>query len=445
MDNPKNQNSNKRPHLSLSDDDSPPPFSNTNYPRFLIIHSTDKTKTVAQLSPFVLFKHIQSIAGEPKKVQKLRSGDVLVEVTRASHANNLLRSHTTHGISTITSPHRTLNSCRGVIRSTDLAGGTEAEIVDHLAPNVTDAHRITTRRDGRITETNTIILTFNSPTPPKEIKILHLNIKVAPYIPNPLRCYNCQLFGHSKTYCHKPKVCSHCSETGHEDAGCTNTPRCANCQGGHPAFSKDCPTWRQEKEVQQLKHTLNITYPEARKQLQTCTTPKPNKSYAQAATNTSTTSIQTQTHRPSGDDVQTYKIIIPTKFKTPLKPPTAATPICTQTPSSSSKPPTQPQASKPPTQPQASKPPTQPQASKQSSSSSKPEKNKNQKKCQIGPATQGRVQCDLHGGRIYGRPERSRPRTEVPLEERRLWKTSSCPLPQSPRHGEARVHFGHCF
>ena len=41
-----------------------------------------------------------------------------------------------------------------------------------------------------------------------------------------------------------------------------------NCQGSHAAFSKNCPKWLEEKEVQRLKHTLGISFPEARKRLQ---------------------------------------------------------------------------------------------------------------------------------------------------------------------------------
>ena len=61
---------------------------------------------------------------------------------------------------------------------------------------VTDVRRITVRRYGETKLTNTYVLTFNSPTLPTVVKIGFMQVKVDVYIPNPLRCYSCQVFGH---------------------------------------------------------------------------------------------------------------------------------------------------------------------------------------------------------------------------------------------------------
>ena len=44
-------------------------------PRFLIIHSEVEGKDISLLSPFLIEKTIMSIAGEPKSIKNLRSGD----------------------------------------------------------------------------------------------------------------------------------------------------------------------------------------------------------------------------------------------------------------------------------------------------------------------------------------------------------------------------------
>ena len=49
---------------------------------------------------------------------------------------------------------------------------------------------------------------------------------------------------------------------------CTNPPKCANCSGNHPAYSKDCPRWTIEKQVQQVKATNNISFVEARRKVE---------------------------------------------------------------------------------------------------------------------------------------------------------------------------------
>ena len=43
-------------------------------PRFLVITSTEEGKSIASLSPFVIYKTIQSIAGEVRNIKTLRSG-----------------------------------------------------------------------------------------------------------------------------------------------------------------------------------------------------------------------------------------------------------------------------------------------------------------------------------------------------------------------------------
>ena len=44
-------------------------------------------------------------------------------------------------------------------------------------------------------------------------------------------------------------------------------PQCVHCKGSHTTYSKECPTWNQEKQIITLKTTLNIPFPEARKRV----------------------------------------------------------------------------------------------------------------------------------------------------------------------------------
>ena len=83
-------------------------------------------------------------------------------------------------------------------------------------------------------------LTFNKSQLPKEINVGYSLIKINPYIPNPLRCYNWQKFGHHETKCIKSDVCKTCGESGsdHIELNCSNPIKCANCQSDHPADSR---------------------------------------------------------------------------------------------------------------------------------------------------------------------------------------------------------------
>ena len=151
------------------------------------------------------------------------------------------------------------------MRIPDLSLCTLDEIKNNLCKQgITDAKQISIKRNNPIIPTNTYILNFNAPKPPTEIKIGYLITKVETYIPNPLRCHNCQKFGHHKEKCTRPPICKNCRETrNHIDY--QQPPKCANCKQNHSADSKECELWRKEKRILEVKHTKNISYPEARK------------------------------------------------------------------------------------------------------------------------------------------------------------------------------------
>ena len=165
-------------------------------------------------------------------------------------------------------PHRTLNSCKGVIRCSNLKGLTKDKIVDGLrSQGVMDCFHITVRSDNNNTErrkkTNTFILTFNTDTAPAHINVGYLRVKMDRYIPiYTLRCFKCQKFGHSSRLCRNEAACHRCGRKHTED-NCNNAAKCINCSGPHGASSRECPVWLREKEVQRVKVEKNISFPQA--------------------------------------------------------------------------------------------------------------------------------------------------------------------------------------
>ena len=123
------------------------------------------------------------------------------------------------GVSVKVSPHRSLNVSRGVIRSRDIASCSIEEIVDELRPQGVTAAVIIHVRDGDSKHrTNMVILTFASTEPPKHITAGYMRVPVDPYIQNPLRCFNCQKYGHSSRACKNSATCVKCGEAGHKEA-----------------------------------------------------------------------------------------------------------------------------------------------------------------------------------------------------------------------------------
>ncbi|GFT21429.1 hypothetical protein TNCV_3816881 [Trichonephila clavipes] len=60
------------------------------------------------------------------------------------------------------------------------------------------------------------------------------------------------------------------------------TQKVYKLQGEHAAYSKICPKWQQEKEIQRIKVLENISYSEAKKRVVNILPPRASTSYANA-------------------------------------------------------------------------------------------------------------------------------------------------------------------
>ncbi|GBN55059.1 hypothetical protein AVEN_204340-1 [Araneus ventricosus] len=168
-------------------------------------------------------------------------------------------------IASTVSPHSALNSSKGVITCGRLLNLSNEEITQELgSQGVKDVRRINIRRNGELLPTKHFILTFSTPRLPEYIKAGYVRCSVRPYIPNPLRCFKCQRFGHSKTNCRGTLTCARCAAAGHESTDCNAVEKCVNCDGKHTSFSRSCPKWKVEKEIVATKFK-NISFPEARR------------------------------------------------------------------------------------------------------------------------------------------------------------------------------------
>ncbi|GFU33751.1 uncharacterized protein TNCV_2048111 [Trichonephila clavipes] len=88
------------------------------------------SNAMSSISPFVIQKALIGIGGEPKSVKRLRSGDLLIETLSAIQTKSFLQAKTFLNSPVNIYPHKTLNSCRGIISEPDLLTTTDAEILD---------------------------------------------------------------------------------------------------------------------------------------------------------------------------------------------------------------------------------------------------------------------------------------------------------------------------
>ncbi|XP_055925500.1 uncharacterized protein LOC129957270 [Argiope bruennichi] len=261
---------------------------------FIVKRISTEKETFHSVSPFLVEKSLTTRIGEVASVRKLRSGDLLVEVSSRQQSNKILKLKSFGQIPVSITPHSSMNSSKGVITCGELFNVTLEEITEKLKnQGVTHVRRIAIRRDGQLLNTKHLILTFHSPKLPDSIKTGYLKLPVRPYILNPLRCFKCQRFGHSKTNCRGTLTCARCAVDGHESTDCKSKEARVNCKGDHTSFSRSCPKWKVEKEIITTKVKKDITYPEARR-LVLGQMPKEGRTYA-SVTKTPLATSSTQT------------------------------------------------------------------------------------------------------------------------------------------------------
>ena len=97
---------------------------------------------------------------------------------------------------------------------------------------------------------------------------------VSVYIPLPIRCGNCQKYGHRTDQCKRDKPrCPRCTEA-HDYSACTvpdEQIKCSNCGENHSSAYRGCKKYREISAALRKAATENITYRDAVKKLKDST------------------------------------------------------------------------------------------------------------------------------------------------------------------------------
>jgi hypothetical protein len=84
------------------------------------------------LSIFGIQKLLKCAVGDIKNAKNLRNGTVLIEVASRTQAENVLKMQNWVDTPVKVTPHRALNSCKGVIRCRDLRDCSDEEVLEAL-------------------------------------------------------------------------------------------------------------------------------------------------------------------------------------------------------------------------------------------------------------------------------------------------------------------------
>ena len=258
------------------------------FDRFLVITPTGKDVSFKEYSPLKIGKALRTscFLKQTNSVEKTGKS-ITVEVKNAADSASLLKIKSFLGQTVEVTPHKRLNTSRGVIRSWEFKN-TEPEEWKEV-PGVLEARQILTKKEGKEVKTPLWVLTFDQPIPPVTLQVEYLRLEVRPFVRKPLRCFNCQKYGHQGKHCRGKKTCANCGKA-EEHVVCPAEAWCPNCrESGHSATSKNCPRFLKEKLILEKMAQHGGSYFHVRDQL----FPK-TRTYLQAASQNGKTVTQTE-------------------------------------------------------------------------------------------------------------------------------------------------------
>ena len=264
---------------------------------FVVIKPRDEGVSFRRINVFWPTKYLRSICGgENMVIETPANGSLIVRTQTRAQTKKLLACTNFCEKAVTVSLHPSRNSTKGTIFAPEMRFMSEEEIQEGLrAEGVSHVRRLTTFRDGQRRDTSLLVITFDTTTLPETLLAGHIRYSVRVFIPNPLRCFNCQRFGHSSKFCKQDARCSKCGAAPHDGSPCSAPAKCLSCNShDHGTNSTQCPVWKTEKEICAVRATMGVSYPQARRTVEQRNPSPSAKTYASAAA-TQTASIETQT------------------------------------------------------------------------------------------------------------------------------------------------------
>ena len=235
---------------------------------FLYLKCTDTD--ITSLSAYRATAQIHNVLHREAKIVKVNRC-LRVTCIRREERDRLkqLRFIVGHPVE-VTEPFTKVNkpnlSNRGIIF------GVEDDITNEELSNALGvrAERIIKRRGGAMVRTAQVILHFEGPML-EYVRLGWKRHRVSPYIPEPVRCFKCQRYGHIASNCSSreaemPHLRWPASIRGVYESKDHRTEKkavCPNCRGPHPASYQGCPAFKQAKVIRKIQANEGISYADA--------------------------------------------------------------------------------------------------------------------------------------------------------------------------------------
>lgn len=243
--------------------------NNSLGPKYLLMKRRENEESLKNVSPYLLRKVIDAVCGEIEMCKKLYNGEVLLKTKNFVQDTKLIKlSSLSPTIKIEVTEHKSLNYTKGVLYTNSLRGVSEEEIIlESKNQNVTDVKKILKKEGDELKETGLIIFTFATIDLPEYLHVGYEKMYLREYIPLPMKCKNCQRYGHLAKFCKNDSICHNCGSVSHtteDNPTCQKNEMCINCKEDnredtkHSANNKICPVFLKFKEIQAIKTTQKV-------------------------------------------------------------------------------------------------------------------------------------------------------------------------------------------
>lgn len=224
-------------------------------------------------NPFIIEKSVVKQVGKISDAYKSKDGSLIMKVRNVNHVEALLQLKTLiDGTKINISKHPILNRTKVVVSCAEVKDMDDATLLRGLQEkyNIIEIRRIKKMEDGHLKNTPAMILTFDGTVAPNEVFIGFQRCRTRVYLPNPMQCFRCFRFGHTKTNCRGKETCRNCSKEHpilldlNRKQVCSEPAYCRNCEGNHQLASRQCPIYREEEMVIIMRAERGVSIGEAR-------------------------------------------------------------------------------------------------------------------------------------------------------------------------------------
>lgn len=161
---------------------------------------------IQKVSPIVLTKELRRVVGEIKIAKVLNNGDLMIVCNSEEQRKKMLKIKVMCKQEVVSSKivgQRQWVS--GVISGVPLGVSMEELKSNISGGKIVGARRLLMNREGNRMESLSVEIRFDGAILPDKVKLGFISYSVRPFVPPPLRCYNCQKYGHVAMVCNAKK------------------------------------------------------------------------------------------------------------------------------------------------------------------------------------------------------------------------------------------------